>query len=120
MCHQSVGLIARHLESLGWPTTSLTSAWSITASANPPRAAYLDYPLGHTAGRPHELDEQTEIVRSALALLHSATSPGHIEPLPHRWPEPWKDKARELSDKRTPRHDSPQYQFPDDEAAVPS
>ncbi len=113
-----MGLIARHLEGLGYPTTSLSSAWSITASANPPRAAFVNYPLGHTAGRPNQLDEQTDIVRSALGLLHTAAGPGEIVPLPHTWPEPWRAKARSLSDNRTERHDTPQYQRPEDELAV--
>ena len=118
MCHQSVGLIARHLEDLGTPTVSLTSAYTVTASVNPPRACFVDYPLGHTAGRPNELAEQTDIVRSALGLLHSADQPGQIHALAYQWPTEWKAKARELSDKRTPRHDTPQYQFPEDELAA--
>lgn len=97
---------------------SLSSSWVITASANPPRAAYLDYPLGHTAGRPNELGEQIEIVRAALELTTTATEPGTIVPLPHRWPTEWKSKARELSDNRTERFDTPQYERPDDEAAA--
>jgi len=94
----------------------MTSSWVITASANPPRAAYLDYPLGHTAGRPNELEEQIEIATAALGLIESATEPGQIMPLPHRWPTEWKTKARELSDKRTERHDTPQYERPTDAA----
>ena len=113
-----MGLIARHLESLGWPTTSLSSSWSITASANPPRAAFVNYPLGHTAGRPHELEEQKSIVRAALCLLRDAAGPGEIRPLPYEWPTEWRTKARALSDKRTPRFDTPQYQFRADEVAA--
>ncbi len=90
----------------------------ITASANPPRAAFLDYPLGHTAGQPNELAEQIDIVTSALQLVETATEPGTITPLPHVWPTEWKTKARELSDKRTERHDTPQYERPGDEAAA--
>lgn len=115
-----MGLIARHLEGLGYPTTSLSSAWSITASANPPRAAFLNYPLGHTSGRPNELGEQTSIVRAALDLLHTADEPGVIVPLDYQWPEPWRARARTLSDNRTERHDTPQYQRPEDELAVTS
>ena len=96
----------------------MTSSWVITAHANPPRASFLDYPLGHTAGRPNELDEQVEITTAALSLIESATEPGRIVPLPHRWPTEWKSKARELSDKRTERFDTPQYQRPDDELAA--
>lgn len=90
----------------------------ITASANPPRAAFLDYPLGHTAGRPNELAEQIEISTAALQLIETATDPGRIVPLPHQWPDEWKAKARELSDKRSERYDTPQYERPADEQAV--
>jgi len=41
-------------------------------------------------------------------------------PLPHRWPTEWKAQARELSDKRTERYDTPQYERPEDEAAARS
>ena len=115
-----MGLIARHLEGRGWPTTSLSSSWTITAHANPPRAAFVNYPLGHTAGRPDQADEQRMIVEAALGLLHSANEPGAIESLGLEWPEPWRATARALSDKRTERFDTPQFQFEADAAAVSS
>lgn len=118
MCHQSVGLIARALEASGITTTSITSAWSITASANPPRAVFTDFPLGNTSGPPHDRSTQRSIVTSALALAHSATQAGVIEALDHVWSEPWKDEARELVDHRTPRNDTPQYQEEADRAAA--
>ena len=48
---------------------SLTSALSITASVNPPRAVFVDYPLGHTAGKPDDVESQDAIVRAALDQL---------------------------------------------------
>ena len=105
-----MGLIARALEASGIATTSLTSAWTITAAVNPPRAVYTDFPLGHTAGPPDAPDVQLDIARSALGLLDTADEPGTIVPLDHAWPEPWRDAARALTDHRTPRHDTPQYQ----------
>ena len=96
----------------------MTSSWVITASANPPRASFLNYPLGHTAGRPHELQEQTEIAAAALSLIESATEPGQITALPYVWPTEWRAKARELSDTRTERYDTPQYERPADQAAI--
>ena len=97
---------------------SMTSAWSITASANPPRAAFTDFPLGHTAGRPNRPEEQTALIRDALSLFDTIETPGVIEPLDYHWDEKWKPAARELIDHRTTRHDSPQYQTPDDELAA--
>jgi len=110
VCHQSVGLIARAIEASGIVTTSITSAWTITASANPPRAVYTDFPLGHTAGPPHDSVTQLAIARSALAAVAAMDGPGTITALPHEWPEPWRETARELVDHRTPRLDTPQYQ----------
>jgi hypothetical protein len=132
VCHQSVGLIAREIESRGVPTVSLTSAWSITAAAFPPRAAFLDYPLGHTSGRPFALDEQTAICQAALRLVETATRPGEAIVLPYRWgDDAWRaDPLRGDSavrpragrpsgggggdDNRNERHATPQYQSPED------
>ena len=90
----------------------------ITASVNPPRASFLDYPLGHTAGRPHELSEQIAIATAALQLIETATESGHIQVLPHHWPAEWKSKARLLSDNRSERFDEPQYERPADADAA--
>ena len=118
MCHQSIGLIARTIEASGVTTTSITSAWSITQSANPPRAVFTDFPLGNTSGPPNEPDVQLDIVAQALALAYNATEPGTIQPLEHRWAQPWKDDARQLIDHRTPRLDTPQYERMSDMAAA--
>lgn len=105
-----MGLIARALEEVGIATVSLTSAWTITASANPPRAAFTDFPLGHTAGPPHEPASQQEIVRKALGLVESVSNPGTIVPVGDGWSSEWKAEARELRDHRTVREPTPQYE----------
>ncbi len=116
MCHQSVGLIARDLERAGIPTTSLTSAWSITAAARPPRAAFLDYPLGHTSGKALDRADQLACVRGALDLLDSATEPGKTVDLHRVWSEDDSWKRNPLTsgmgagDGRTARLDEPVYQ----------
>lgn len=101
-------------------TTTLSSSWMITASVNPPRTTFVNYPLGHTAGRPGQIEEQTHIVTKALELTQSASPSGTIAALDLEWPEPWRAQARELSDKRTERFDTPQYQLPADEPAAQS
>lgn len=78
----------------------------------------MNYPLGHTTGRPHQLDEQTAIVSSALELLASATEPGQILPLPLTWADDWKGSARGLGDARSKRADTPQYDRPADQEAA--
>lgn len=79
-------------ERSGIATVTLTSALDITERARPPRAAFLDYPLGNQAGPPGRPDLQREILTRALELLHSAREPGSIARLPFEWPEPgWRE-----------------------------
>lgn len=115
-----MGLIAREIEAAGIPTLSMTSALSITQAANPPRAAYLDYPLGHTTGKPHDPELQRSILLDALRAFETLARPGSIERLPYRWSgdDAWKDRvmrpdpggAGAHDDDRTERSHDPQYQ----------
>jgi hypothetical protein len=94
----------------------MSSALDITKAVQPPRAAFLDYPLGHTTGKPHEPELQCEILIQALEGFISLTRPGSIKILPFRWSEDdeWKRTAMMDGDTRTPRYDTPQYQTEED------
>ncbi len=96
----------------------MTSAWSITAAVNTPRAAFLDFPLGHTSGRPGRPDEQREIIRDALRLFESAGQSGTIVPLDFDWGSPWKDDPTKLVGNASARLDTPQYQSDADRRAA--
>jgi hypothetical protein len=116
VCHQSVGLIARCVEAAGISTLCMASAIDIIKSVNPPRAAFLDFPLGHTTGKPHEPELQREILVQALDMFRTMTEPGTIKTLPFRWSDEdeWKKTAMMEGDSRVPRHDTPQYQTEED------
>jgi len=135
VCHQSVGLIARHLETAGFPTIGLTSARTITKRVNPPRAVFLDAPLGHTSGPPGAPEVQRRIVRSALEYGVTMHEPGTIVDLDLRWHhDDWKgdplgwSRRRENSpaadppahsgDTRTARSSTPRYQTDADRRAA--
>jgi len=118
-----VGLIARSIEAAGIPTLCMTSALSITRSVAPPRAAFLDYPLGHTTGKPGDPALQRSILRDALSAFSRLDEPGDVLTLDYAWAEDddWKDAvmrprttadrdAAEVDDDRATRRDSPQYQ----------
>lgn len=94
----------------------MTSALDITQSVNPPRAAFLDYPLGHTTGKPHEPELQRKILRQALAAFTTLTATGTVLTLPFRWSEAdaWKETAQRGPDDRLPRYETPQYQNEED------
>ncbi len=113
-----MGLIARQLEAAGVPTLCLTSARDITWAAWPPRAAFLDYPLGHTSGRPHDPAVNRSIMLDALAAFERIEEPGTIVDLPYRWADDdaWKDAVMrpadgaEWEDDRGERLPDPQFQ----------
>lgn len=98
----------------------MTSALSITRAVDPPRAAFLDFPLGHTTGKAHDRDLQRDILRDALRGFDAMTVPGSIADLEYRWSEDdgWKDRAMrpagagpsESRDERIQRSPEPQYQ----------
>lgn len=72
----------------------MSSAYDITAKVKPPRAAFLNFPLGNSVGRPGEPDEQRAILTAALGLLESVSVPGAIVELPFRWPDDdWESKV---------------------------
>lgn len=121
----------------------MSSARDITRAAWPPRSVHLDYPLGHTSGRPHEPELNQQILRDALAAFENLRVPGSMAHLPYRWSDSdrWKDrvfapstKAEELpecavptgeaaatatyDDDRVERHPTPQYQTDEDAAAA--
>lgn len=111
-----MGLVARHLEAAGIPTLGMTSALDITKAVRPPRAAFLDYPLGFTAGKPGEPGLQRQILIEALDAFASLSTPGTVKTLPFRWSddERWKEQAYAGGDDRLPRDDTPQYQSDED------
>ena len=131
-----MGLVARALEAAGVPTLCLTSAYSITASVNPPRAAFSDLPLGHTVGRPHEPEFQRDLLRRAFRAAEAMDEPGTIAPTGVAWDVngSWKRRATPTgveteaaesesgtrSDTRNERVDIPQYQYESDRLAAES
>ena len=116
---------------------SMSSARDITRSAWPARSTYLDFPLGHTAGRPHMPELNRAIMRDTLSAFETLTVPGSMSHLSYRWDENdrWKDKVfapaeksgdsdqqknknNGYEDDRVARYDTPQYQTDADELAA--
>lgn len=122
-----MGLVAREIEKRGIATICLSSARSITAAVNPPRAVFIDFPLGHTAGKRGDQGLQRRIMIDTLSALDGILTPGTIRPLPYRWAESeqWKKPAaepppdqRRAFDDRLARAAEPQYQYPEDREAA--
>ena len=69
MCHQTVSLVARHLESIDIPTVTLGCARDIVEECGVPRFLFVDFPLGNPCGKPFDRDMQYNIAGGALELL---------------------------------------------------
>jgi hypothetical protein len=63
----------------------MTSAYDITQAVNPPRAVFLNYPLGHQTGKPDDREDQRAIVGVALSAFETISRPGTIVELPYVW-----------------------------------
>lgn len=115
-------LVARHLEASGIPTLCLGSAFDILESGRPPRAVFVDYPLGHSAGKPFDPADQLEVVRGALRGFETIRQSAEIRLLPNRWDETgeWIQEAARSrgGDTRQPRDETPQFQYEADRAAA--
>lgn len=98
------------------------SALDILAAGRAPRSVFVDYPLGHSVGRPFNPDNQRAIIGDALTAFESITTPGEIIHLDYRWSDndDWKTEAGDTQggDTRAPRDLSPQYQTDADRIAA--
>jgi hypothetical protein len=63
----------------------MTSAFDITRAVNPPRAVFVNFPLGHQTGRPDQPELQRQIVRDAMRAFDTIDRPGTIIELPYVW-----------------------------------
>jgi D-proline reductase (dithiol) PrdB len=84
-CHVAFGILARAIERRGIPTTSITTLHKHATYLKPPRASFLDFPLGCTAGRPHETTQQRDIVKAALQHAEQAGTNWELNRLPFQW-----------------------------------
>jgi D-proline reductase (dithiol) PrdB len=85
VCHQTVSLVARHLEANGLPTVIIGSALDVVEHCGVPRFVFTDFPLGNPCGHPWNRDMQRSIVRLALGLLESASGPRTMVKAPFTW-----------------------------------
>lgn len=78
-------MIARAVEEAGIPTVSLSSAFDLTSLVKPPRTFFVNYPLGHTSGKPFNRQNQMEILKAALSGAKDMKEAGAIVQLPYQW-----------------------------------
>jgi hypothetical protein len=63
----------------------MTSALDITQSVKPPRAVFVNFPLGHQTGPPDQPEMQRRIVTDAMRAFETISTPATIVELPYVW-----------------------------------
>lgn len=94
-----MSLAARHLEENGIPTVILGCAKDIVEYCGVPRFLFSDFPLGNSAGRPGDVDSQTQTLELALRVLENAPAARTTVQSPLRWREvaSWKLDFSDIS-----------------------
>lgn len=87
VCHQTISLVARHLEANGIPTVVMGCAKDIVEHAAVPRFLFSDFPLGNSAGKPHDVASQAFTLELALRMLETAPAAQTTVQSPLRWSE---------------------------------
>ena len=85
VCHQTVSLIARHLEAHSIPTIVMGAAKDIVEHCGVPRFCFSDFPLGNSAGKPFDPASQAATLELALRVLEGAPGPRTTVQSPQRW-----------------------------------
>ena len=86
VCHQSVSLAARALETAGIASVIMGCALDIVEYVGVPRLLFSNFPLGNAAGLPGDTASQLRIAELALELLQNASGPRTTVRSPFEWP----------------------------------
>jgi len=76
LCHQTLGIVARGLESYGIPTILISVDRAITDRVRPPRTAYYIGEFGSVAGHPNWHQHQLRILDETLRWMETYDQPG--------------------------------------------
>ncbi|MGI9326719.1 MAG: hypothetical protein ACR2PZ_15985 [Pseudomonadales bacterium] len=80
-----MGLVCRLLEERGIATVYVATGRDLTELVKPPRALFVNHPMGNNFGRAGDVRTQTEILRAALAMLDSTERGGELIDYPSTW-----------------------------------
>ena len=76
LCHQSIALAARAIESAGIPTMMLAIERDLVDRTRPPRAAFYDGEIGSVVGKANWPEHQRRILDEALRWIEPMGEPG--------------------------------------------
>lgn len=75
----------RAIESVGIPTIIIAALPPVVKQTGTPRAVAPLVPMGANAGAPHNVEQQTAIVKATLEQMEEITTPGTVVPLPFEY-----------------------------------
>ena len=75
------------VEAAGIPTVVVATGRDLTELVRPPRALFVDAPMGNNFGQAGDPSQQRRILDRALGLFHSADTAGVIVDDPEIWAE---------------------------------
>lgn len=75
----------RAIESVGIPTIIIAALPPVVKQTGTSRAVAPLVPMGANAGAPHNVEQQTAIVKATLEQLEEITTPGTVVPLPFEY-----------------------------------
>ena len=75
----------RAIESVGIPTIIIAALPPVVKQTGTPRPVAPLVPMGANAGAPHNVEQQTAIVKATLEQLEEITTPGTVVPLPFEY-----------------------------------
>lgn len=76
LCHQTMGIIARALETANVPTIMLSVDTTMTDRVRPPRTAFYNGEFGSVAGLPNWKEHQLRILDESLRWIETFDQPG--------------------------------------------
>ncbi len=85
LSHQTDAVLQREIEKQGIATVSVSLCRDVTEHIRVPRAVSVRFPFGHTFGPTADDIMQMRILKDALQVLETATTPGEVVPLPYQW-----------------------------------
>jgi hypothetical protein len=86
------------IEDRGIPTLVAGTALDIMRQVTPPRAVFVDHPVGRAFGPPHDRGRNETVLARVLAELPNFTRPGEIHDCGLQWAADgnrvWEDELR--------------------------
>lgn len=75
LCHQTLGLVARAIESAGIPTMMLAVEREIPLKVRPPRTGYYDGEIGSVVGKPNWKEYQLRVLDQSIRWTETFDQP---------------------------------------------